>query len=267
MISRRREDREVRDDLLLRLAEKLGDTPEEKNSPTAIARRLLALKEKRYYGLVTLIPEARERSLIEDFVNHGSASSISKAIQRAFGQQRARTDEPIATTLEIHQPPAEVAVRPEIDRLAEREDGPKPAPEEPADLLPIGPADRLRYIRGSRPEPSVFEPTRAAWMYLYNKGGSTAKDVEIWMGPQGHTERIPEILPGEVAEVRWPPPSYRTNINNHEFKGGTAFFRLTFQSRGEMIRSEGNIQLHDDGRPNSIMFRPGDPNSRTFVIR
>lgn len=136
-----------------------------------------------------------------------------------------------------------------------------------ADLIPVGPAQRLRLVAGSRPEASVFEPSRRPWMYLYNRGGAIAEEIELFMGPSGHVDTISSIEPGEAAELRWPDPSYHPLPANPAAKGGIVYFKVSYRTNGESRQLAGNLQLNDDGVPVALTENPSRPEQRTTIIR
>lgn len=136
-----------------------------------------------------------------------------------------------------------------------------------ANLIPVGPADRLRLVAGSRPEPSVFEPGRRPWMYLYNCGEAIAEPIELFMGPSGHIDSVSAIGPGEAAELRWPGPSYHPSLANPAAKGGIVHFEVRYRTNGEWKKLQGNLQLDDDGVPVALAENPNRPESRTTRIR
>jgi hypothetical protein len=69
----------------------------QQNSPVALARWLIALRERKFAGLATWVTERDERDQFEAWVKRSTEGSLSKAIQRSFiAKSQALASRPVA---------------------------------------------------------------------------------------------------------------------------------------------------------------------------
>jgi hypothetical protein len=88
MASKRREAVEERYRILCDLARQLPE--DQRDSPADLARWLIDLRGRSFYGLAPLLRDTGERDRFEAWVKTGTQSSIAKAAQRAFAGKRER---------------------------------------------------------------------------------------------------------------------------------------------------------------------------------
>lgn len=199
-ITKRREEVAERDELLLYLARFLPKG--EQDSPAAVARFLLDLKERRFGGLSVHIPDPARRNRFEAWVSLGTQASLAKAAQRAFRGRQAS---------------------------AGREEARKSLP---APLLwPLGLEQRKKLE--PRLKESIFDPKRGEPGRMFLRSVADARiyrvEVRIW------GERLGSWLslaPGEIVEINW-----RSNpkVLRAATYGGWREDILAFESNSESV--------------------------------
>lgn len=176
-MSRRREDRAERDEILCQLARQLSE--KDRDSPRALAKWLLRLRDNHFSGLNALVADQEIRERFMAWVKLGTEGSIAKAAWRAFSGSALKATK---------ESPGEQVLSP-------------PAPLPPL-LWPRG----MRQRKDSDPKfklPLLYGyPGGSERVFCECLGERTLHDVSATLQgrPVGYW---PAVRPGEFIELDW----------------------------------------------------------------
>lgn len=223
VVSRRREDRAERDEILCHLARQLPE--KDRDSSRALAKWLLQLKDNRFSGLNALVTDQEVRDRFMAWVKLGSEDSIAKAAWRAYSARATRTT-----------------------KLSPKASAPPSPPKLPPLLWPRG----MRQRKDSDPKfklPLLYGyPDGSERVFCECLGDKTLHEVTATL--QGRSVGYwPAVRPGEFVELEWKADPQLVKVVTYN---GNRDWILQYES----FKDLSGAFSKDDNSPTAQALRP-----------